>query len=377
MNIGIDGHALNDRIKAGIYIDTVDFIKSLYKNDQKNNYTIYLRNQTDAFGNSAANIKFKQLFCPSSILRGKDAFLVGWWLPFSMPLELMLHKQDVLYSPTPTLPYICPCRAVIKVHDIAFLLDDSFFSWTTRTAIHTMTSFAIKRADRIIAISESTKRDIEKHFKVNANNVSVIPRSYNSDVYRPVGKDNIQNIKKKYNIRDNYLLYVGTLEPRKNLVRLIQAYYKVKNEGQDCNLVITGAKGWLYESILSLTEELGLNKDIIFTGWVPETELPILMSGAVVLVYPSLYEGFGLPILQAMACGTPVITSNISSMPEVVGDAGILINPYNSDEIADAIRQVLVNSGLRQSLAERSLVRAGLFSIEQETRQIIEVFNNL
>jgi glycosyltransferase involved in cell wall biosynthesis len=187
----------------------------------------------------------------------------------------------------------------------------------------------------------------------------------------------VNRVRGKYDIKGEYLLYVGTLEPRKNVVRLLQAFHKLKREGHtDYKLVITGAKGWLYQNIFSLISKLELHHQVIFTGWVPEEELPILMSGAQVLVYPSLYEGFGLPPLQAMACGTPVITSNISSMPEVVGDAAILIDPYNIDEIATAIHQVLSDGDLRQRMSQMGIERAKLFSLEKEARQTIEIFNS-
>jgi glycosyltransferase involved in cell wall biosynthesis len=381
MHIGIDGYTLGAKIKAGVYIGALDLLKNIITVDADNKYTVYLRsNYNDELKNyiKAHHVTLKHLFCPSKTIYGRDLFLLTCWLPFSLPIELIKSKPDILFSAMPTLPLFCPCKTIIRVHDLAYLLDNSYFKIETRLAIGAMTSRAIKRSDKIIAISESTKKDLITHFGVREDKISVIYRSHNADVYKPSTAADIYNVKQKYNISANYVIYVGTLEPRKNVVGLIKAFGSLKEkERLGHKLVITGAKGWLYQDIFEMISEMGLEQMVIFTGFVPEEELPILMSGARILIYPSFYEGFGLPPLQAMACGTPVITSKISSMPEVVGDAGWLIDPYNQDELTDAIKSLLADDQLRKIMSQKGLERAKLFSPVKEAQQTIELFNTL
>jgi glycosyltransferase involved in cell wall biosynthesis len=189
----------------------------------------------------------------------------------------------------------------------------------------------------------------------------------------------LQAVRQRYGIARDYILSVGSLQPRKNLVRLIHAYVNLRRRDDDVDhqLVIVGKKGWLYQDIFRAARESPFVEDIIFTGYVPEEDLPALYSGATVFVYPSIFEGFGLPVLEAMACGVPVITSNSSSLPEVVGEAAILVNPYDERAIEVALRQVVWNAELRRELSERGLRRAQQFSWRRTAELTVRAYEEV
>ncbi|NJE77285.1 glycosyltransferase family 1 protein [Thermococcus sp. ES12] len=235
---------------------------------------------------------------------------------------------------------------------------------------------SLRYADKIISISYSTKKDAVKYFKISEEKIRVIHLGVDED-YKLLPENEIKKIKQKYNLNYPFILYVGTLEPRKNIPTLLKALYKLKKQGLPHKLVITGKKGWKYKNIFELISKLNLQRDVIFTGYVPREDLPALYNAADLFVYPSLYEGFGLPPLEAMACGTPVITSNTSSLPEVVGNAGIMVDPYDVNGLAKAIYEVLTNDRLREELRKRGLERAKMFSWKKTAEETLKVYEEV
>jgi len=236
----------------------------------------------------------------------------------------------------------------------------------------------LKNADMVIAISNCTKNDIIEHFDVAEERVRVTPLAANDDYKQISDKNAIDKIKSIYDIDKDYILFVGTLEPRKNLVNLLKAYSILPDYlKHDYALVLCGKKGWYYEEIFETVRELKLENKVIFTGYVPDEDIPLLMNGAAVFVYPSFYEGFGLPPLEAMACGTPVISTNVSSIPEVVGDAGILVSPTDVEELSDAMLRVLDSETLKAQLSEKGLKQASKFSWRATAGKTMEVYNEV
>jgi glycosyltransferase involved in cell wall biosynthesis len=288
-----------------------------------------------------------------------------------------LKELDIIHNPCqiPTL-FNFKQKCIITVYDLTPLL----FSETHekgRVLMHKyLFPLILKKSDKIISISHHTKNDIIKHFKIPEDNIKVIHLAANEN-YKPLNENEINNIKQKYNLNYPFILYVGTLEPRKNIPTLLKAFYKLKKQGIKHKLVITGKKGWKYKSIFETIEKLNLQKDVIFTGYVPDEDLPALYNAADLFVYPSIYEGFGLPPLEAMQCGTPVITSNTSSLPEVVGDAGIMVNPYDVDELANKMYEVLTNDGLREELSKKGIERAKLFSWKKCAEEHLKVYEEV
>lgn len=233
------------------------------------------------------------------------------------------------------------------------------------------------RADKLIAVSQSTCLDMSKLLNVPIMKISVILSAANP-IYRQIPDDEVEKGCQSYNLRKNsYLLFVGALEPRKNIPVLIKAYSKLITDFPDLLLVIVGKKGWMYDSIFNLVTLLNLQNHIKFLGYVPESDLVALYNGARLFVYPSAYEGFGFPILEAMQCGTAVITSNISSMPELASDAALLVKPGDVEDLFFTINLVLKNDILLQKLSEKSLVRATKFSWLKTAQQTIHLYETL
>jgi glycosyltransferase involved in cell wall biosynthesis len=236
-----------------------------------------------------------------------------------------------------------------------------------------------KRADKIITISEFSKSEIIRYLGIAEDKIVVMPCGVDFSKYHPnYTKAEVKVITDKYHLEDDYLLYLGTLEPRKNIIRLIGAYAQLKNNTQDIpKLVLAGRKGWMYDSIFEIVKELQLEEDVIFTGYIEASETPILMKGAKAFLFPSIYEGFGMPPLEAMACGTPVLVSNVASLPEVVGDAGVLVDPLSTQSIRDGLELLLKNEDLRNDLSRRGIERAQTFSWDKSVNIIEKVIKEL
>jgi len=238
-----------------------------------------------------------------------------------------------------------------------------------------MLSRSVSTSEYIIAISENTKSDILKHFRVPDNKVKVIYCGVNELFKKTNDTLKVDSIRKKYGITKDYILNVSLISPRKNLIALMQAFKNARQSGRiDAQLVIAGGKGWLYEKIIAYAKSSGFENDIIFTGYVTDDELLHLYNGARLFAFPSVYEGFGLPLLEAMACGCPVISSNTSSMPEVCGEAALYFNPKNLAEISEAIDRVINDVGLSNSLINKGLEQVKKFSWGKAAAQTLSLY---
>ncbi len=235
------------------------------------------------------------------------------------------------------------------------------------------------RADLIVTISENSKKEIVEYLKVNEKKIVIVSPAVDHLTYLPIEhKESQEQVRKKYNLPESFILYLGTLEPRKNIERLVKAYSKLPIRIQEkYKLVIAGGKGWKFETIFEEVDKLSLKDKVIFAGYVDEIDKPMIYNLAELFVFPSLYEGFGMPPLEAMACGTPVIVSEISSLPEVVGDAGILINPYDTEDLAEKITLVLQNDSLRNLMIEKSLIQAKQFSWKKSVHVLLEAYRRI
>jgi glycosyltransferase involved in cell wall biosynthesis len=234
---------------------------------------------------------------------------------------------------------------------------------------------SIRKADIIVADSHSTKRDIIEYFGVEDEKIKVVHLGVESR-FRPIG--NVEKYRLRNNLPSKMILNVGTLEPRKNVVTLIKAFKRLREKGfEDYKLVIAGDKGWLYEQIFKDVDHSGLKQEILFRGVVSDEDLPMFYNCADIFVYPSLYEGFGLPPLEAMACGIPVITSNTSSLPEVIGDAGIMVDPTDDKSLSDAMYSVLTDKELWQHMSNNGLQRSKIFTWEKAAKEILEIYDEV
>jgi len=299
------------------------------------------------------------------------------WEQCVLPQLIVRLRFDVFHSPAYVLPVVCPCRSVVTVLDAAFIRHPETFPRLHRKYLTYFTGKAVRKADAVIVISESTRRDVVEIFGALPEKVVTIFPGV-SEIFKPASDTETHKVRRRYGLRDSTVLYLGTIEPRKNVTTLVAAFAEVRRAlGGNCELVIAGAKGWGCEGMGRLVDDLGIADAVRFIGYVPGDLLPALYSAASVFVYPSLYEGFGLPPLEAMACGTPVITSNTSSLPEVVGDAGIMVDPRDTDALAEAIVNVLRNKELCEEMRFKGLARAKKFSWEETARRTLKVYENV
>lgn len=373
MRIAIDITSLPTQL-VGVGSYAKNLITSLTKFDTENQYFIFVkREHSNVFTINQSNLS---IIYQKNILRNK--ILRVLWEQFILPLYIKRLKIDLLHSIHYTIPLFAGCKVVVTFHDMTFFLYPKKHIFIKRIFFKLFIYISSWRANRLIAVSNNTKKDIIKFMHINNGKIDVVYEIIDSKYHPIKNKSAILKVKKKYKIFNKFILYVGTLEPRKNIVNLIQAYYKLISKNNVTHqLVIVGKKGWHYQEIFKIVTKLNLNKGrerIVFTGYVSEEELPFLYNAADVFVYPSLYEGFGIPPLEAMACGVPVISSNLSSIPEVIGEAGILINPYNIQDIYQTLYKLLNDDKLKKELKSKGLKRAQEFSSEKLANETIKVY---
>ena len=296
------------------------------------------------------------------------------WTHARLSAEMLLRPPEVLLVPAHVVPLVHP-RSVVTVHDLGYLYFPQAHPTLARIYLDLSTRWSAHVAVHVIADSQATKDDLVRHYGVPAAKITVAYPGRDESLRRVDDPVSLEAAKQRYGITGEYLLYIGTLQPRKNLVRLIRAFSNLKSQTpalatstsarasvSNLKLVLTGSKGWLYDEILAEVKRLGLEGRVLFPGRVADADKAALMSGAMTLVHPSLYEGFGFTVVEAMQCGTPVICSNTSSLPEVAGDAAWLVDPLDGDALAQAMLRVVQDAALRQSLVERGYTQAQKFS---------------
>ncbi|MCL5027325.1 MAG: glycosyltransferase family 4 protein [Chloroflexi bacterium] len=287
------------------------------------------------------------------------------------------HRLALVHDPTGIMPLLVTgARRVVTIHDVV-----PYIYPETSTALDWLIyrfwlPLAARRVQAIVTVSGQSKADIVRYLPLKLEDVTVIPEAA-SPKFRPMSREDIQPALARYGIGFPYILYVGSMEARKNLPRLLEAYTRLREWSDKWRLVIAGARKWKFESTLDTVRRLGLEAHVHFTGFVEEEDLPALYNGADLFVFPSLYEGFGLPALEAMACGTPVVASNASSLPEVAGDGAILVDPYDVEAIAAGMQRVLGDPALAQELQAKALVRARSFTWERTARETLAVYERV
>ncbi len=296
------------------------------------------------------------------------------WEQVFQPIHLVRDAVDLIHGPAYALPLLCPTQSVVTIHDLSFLLYPAAFNCGNRLYLKLMTHLAVQRADAVIAVSEHTRQDVIRLLKAPAGDVYVVPNGIDPH-FRPLPADEVCAFRAQRRLPERFMLCISTIEPRKNLTTLIRAYAVLGDI--EHKLVIGGGRGWKYENVFALVEELNLADRVWLPGFVQHDELPYWYNAADLFVYPSIYEGFGLPPLEAMACGTPVITSNTSSLPEVVGTAGLMVNPTDIQALADAISRVLSDKALAASMAAQGLARAEGFSWKATATRTAAVYDAL
>lgn len=285
------------------------------------------------------------------------------WEQLVQPWATFRERLDLLHAPVYVGPLLAPCPVVVTIHDLSFYLYPELFRPRNRIYLQTFARRTAERSAGIIAVSGSTRSDIVRILGVPGRKVTVIPNGVGEEM-RPIDdREQVEALRRRYSLAEHLILFLGTLEPRKNIATLLEAYAVLRRkQGFVHRLVVAGGKGWYYEEIYAMVERLGLEGEVIFPGYIPQSELALWYNAADLFVYPSLYEGFGIPPLEAMACGTPVIVSNTSSLPEVVGDAGVIVAPCDAQALAEAMLSVVSDRVHHRALRDAGLSRAGAFS---------------
>ncbi len=298
------------------------------------------------------------------------------WEQFIQPLALRRTGVDLLHALAYVAPLAAPCPFVVTVYDLSFLRYPEAFRPFNRWYLQQFTANSVKRAKAIIAISESTRQDVINLLGAPPERVQTIYCGADEQ-FRVLAAPEVAAFKAARGLPDTFILFLGTLEPRKNVDGLIRAYARWREWQPDAPpLIIAGGKGWYYGQIFGLVEQLNLTETVRFADYVPQSELSLWYNAASLFVYPSHFEGFGLPVLEAMACGTPVITSTVSSLPEVAGTDGAarLVNPANTEALAEAMSQVMADADLRAAMSQRGLARAAGFRWDKNARETVEVY---
>ena len=396
MIIGIDGSRAFVKDRTGTENYSFQLIKSMSLLDTENRYLIYIRKGQGSRVKGQVwpeNFKFVEISLPRL------------WTQVGLALRTFIDPLDVLFVPSHTLPLIRKpgLKTVITVHDLGAEYLPGFHQLKQILYLKLMTHYQIKTSTKVISVSEATKRDLVKKIGISQRKINVVYEGVDKNIFRKISIDAVNDVVKKYDLeRGKYFIFVGTIQPRKNLERLISAFYKflsgahtakghsVSGIGyhvsskKDHNtkdiipdtgfkLVLVGNKGWKSDEIYKLPAELGIEDNVRFLGRLGDEEVVGLYNGALGVTYPSLFEGFGLPVLEAFACGCPVITSNTSSMPEVAGDAAILVNPENEMEIFNAMKALYENDALRLSMIKKGMVRLGMFDWKVAAGQTIDI----
>lgn len=362
-SIGIDGNEANVYRKVGVSVYTQNLINYFQKKSNKTlNFDIYLRNKP------IKTMPPKNKYFNYKVVKG--LFL---WSQLFLPLNLIFNnKNAVFFSPAHYIPRFSTIPTVVTIHDLSFLYYPADFLKKDLYKLKNWTKQSIKKSKKIIAVSQSTKSDIVKFYGVSENKITVIYNGFE----KKITKNKIDNKLIKKLQKQPYILYVGTLQPRKNLPTLIDSFSEFIKENPNFKLVLAGKKGWLYENIFNKIKNLKLERKVLFTDFVSDATLQDLYKNAFCLVLPSFYEGFGIPILEAMNEGCPVISSDKSSLPEIGGDAALYFDPKDSDQLVSQLNNLKNHIDLRNTLIANGKQRIRLFSWQKCAEETLAVIKS-
>ncbi|MHB1294760.1 MAG: glycosyltransferase family 4 protein [Anaerolineae bacterium] len=369
MLIGIDASRATAAQRTGTENYSLHLIRALLRLGGEHRFCLYMR-----------EAPAEELFARSERVAWRVIPFPRLWTHIRLGWETWRHPPDVLFVPSHVVPLLHPRRCVVTVHDLGYLhLPQAHTRWS-RLYLDLSTRWNARVARRVIADSEATRADLVRAYGVPPEKVCVAYPAGMEGLAPVSDPAELARVRERYGTGERYLLYVGTLQPRKNLAALVDAFRVLVQQGRidaDVRLVLAGKRGWLYDVIAAAVEHAGLGERIILPGYVDAEDLAALLSGALAFVFPSLYEGFGLPVLEAMACDTPVICSNASSLPEVVGDAALLVDPHNVAALADAMAAVCRDAALRAGLVQRGRLWAQTFTWERCAREVLRVLESV
>lgn len=378
MLIGIDGNEANVVHKVGIGEYAYELLQQFYGLQLATSnarFVTYLKAQPRKDMPRKRENWHYRVFGPKKL-----------WTQWRLPLDLYLHRPrpDVFFTPSHYAPRFSPVPTVISVMDVSYLRFPELFKSSDLYQLKSWTGYSVKKAKAVVTISNSTRNDIIKAYGISEKKIHVVYPGIKAALDLQPHVYGMNELKNKYDISTTYILFVGTLQPRKNIERLIEAFAKLlantdlnSEKLKNLQLVIVGKKGWLYEPILAAPEKFGLTDRVKFLDYVPDEDLHLLYKYAECYVLPSLYEGFGLPVLEAMKYDCPVITSNVSSLPEAAGDAALFVDPTDTDDIAEKMAKLIESEKLRKELIEKGRKQLKKFSWEKAAKETLEVLESV
>ncbi|MEE8391496.1 MAG: glycosyltransferase family 1 protein [Anaerolineae bacterium] len=366
-HIAINAHLLSGRAwyrSAGVHQYIYHLLRRLESNgDDELRYTVLLGE-----GELPPDVALASLQSRWPTSRAAVRVL---WEQLVQPWTLRQIEADLVHGPVFIGPLLAPCPIVITIHDLSFIRFPDLFRPANRLYLTVLTRLSARRARRLIAVSAHAAAETAQLLGVPSERIDVVYHGVDP-AFRPLSANQVAAFRQRQGLPERFVLFVGTLEPRKNLVRLIEAFARIHN-GRT-KLMLVGGKGWLYDELFARVQGLGLEDAVVFPGYVMNDDLPLWYNAATVLAYPSVYEGFGLPVLEAQACGTPVLTSNVSSLPEAAGDGALMVDPYDVDALAVGLNQMLTDEALRCELQERGLIHARQFSWPRAAQETARVY---
>lgn len=372
MDIGIISDSI-DEYNGGIGVYTYQLLQNFNRIDSENNYHLIHHSQNDL---ELYNQNQEIIIPKNRLIQDRGSYV--FWRYITLGLKLKKYPLDLVHDPYELGPFTFsqPFRKVITVHDLTPLLFPDLFKWGDVMLHRLLLKKTISKADKIITDSYHSQKDLIEFLNVPKNKIAVIHLG-KDESFKKLNPKEIVLVKEKYGLPNRFILSVGGLHPIKNIPRLLEAYYLARKDGIEHKLVVVGGSIDKTEPIFQTIKGLGLEEDVIFTGTIPHEDLIALYNATDLFMYPCLYAGFGFPPLEAMSCGTPVITSRTSSLPEVAGDAAVLINPYVTKEIAQAMVRVLSDEDLRQDLSKKGLKRSKMFNWKKTATETLEVYQEV
>jgi|YNPBryBLVA2012_1023415.scaffolds.fasta_scaffold02438_2 glycosyltransferase involved in cell wall biosynthesis len=355
-------------VSSGINVYIARSLEHLFNLDRDNQYILYVHRNSAlrAFEGRYSNVSLR-------LFEGRRRTT---WIQVSLPYLLRQEGAELLHSTSFVMPLFPRVPAVLTVYDLTTSFFPQNFVLKHRIVFGSFVPLSIRKADHIVAISESTKRDIVEHFKIPDDRITVVHGAAEDRFRQPADPARIAAVREKYRLPERYILFVGVIEPRKNVPGLLEAFASIAQRIPH-HLVVAGGLGWKYDSVFATVRRLGLGERAVFPGFIADEDLVPLYQGAELFVYPSFYEGFGLPVLEAMSCGVPVVTSNLSSLPEVTGNAAELVDPQDIGQIAEAMHRVLTDEVRRRRMVQEGMARAAGYSWDTAARTLLGVYRSV
>lgn len=373
MKIGINALFIRPGWHAGTEVYLRNLLRTLPVIGQEHEFCLFTnRENYDTFSYIVPNVK-KILIPIQANLKPLRVLMEQ----IALPYQAAALKLDVIHGPGYTTPAISGCARVVTIHDMQYCYYPEIYPKGQYLFFKTFIPLSARTSSAIITDASSTKADLQKFLAIASNKINVIHLAPDPRFAQKPSPDQIQAVRLKYDLPDKYILTVSSFRPQKNTLRLIEAYHQIKRRGIAHKLVLVGRKLEPYKKVQELVERLELKDEITMTGYLPDDDLPPIYAGADVFVFPSFFEGFGIPVLEAMACGIPVVLSNVAPLPEVGGEAGYYVDPYRVDEIAEAIYRLLTEPDLHKTLSLKGYSHARSFSWEQVAHKTLEVYKQV